>query len=170
MGVTAFSQQSLDSPVVSVDAIAVEDIDILAMRFLELQQKASRAYDDAYMLDLPHEHLKERLIGLVRRLGCRFSDSTVLRGQNYELSLRLAAPAGADSEIICRLRYALIREGIAKGLLQSIFEGKMLYTFTPDADKHLRALSLSKNLKELYKECRRSTQTPILDVRLITGT
>src|SRR5215469_8626641 len=148
---------------------AVQTLDYLADLFLHLQRKASEAYDAAYKVDAPLEQLKDKLIFLAGDLGSTEKDgSRILRGTQYEITLRFGESNFFDPARVCSFRYELIKNRIARGMLSDIFEGKITYTFRPAAERILERLKLSGELLQLYEECR--SRTPILKVSPMSTT
>lgn len=160
-----------------IDALHVEgnywseNLDYLANQFLDSERRAAQAYDNAFTLDLPVEHLRERLIGLALKFGApNGADAKVLRGREHELLVKLASSRVVDHDAIMKFRYTLIRGRHTGALnLPSIFAGCVRYSLTQDAPKILAGMKLSNELRELYGRCERVTTNPILTVKSLPG-
>ena len=143
-------------------------IDYLANLFIELESKASKAFDNAFRLDIPAEDLKQTLISIADTRGYINADgSKNLRGSQYELILTFAPSFHIDHQATARFRYALIWEKNLKGLISEIFEGSMRYELRPEGKDILSSVKLSDRAMQLYKKCRVESRIPILKVRAV---
>ena len=141
----------------------LENLDSITERFMKFEKLASTAYADALVYDLTHERLKDQLISLLSDAGVPSSEYTkTLRTKDYSLCLRMAPSNIVDPDAVGAFRAALIREGIAKGVLTEVFVTKIRHGFTNSADAVLARLQLPDPILKLYKQCR--PRTPILTV------
>jgi hypothetical protein len=159
--------QSITSGAVVLSSPAIESLDYLACLLLELERKAAKAYDEAYRADLPHEALRDKLLGMAADIGTQNDDgSKSLKGSEYEIRLSLGESHFFDPDAVRGFRYALIRHGVAKGMLTDIFKGTVRYSFTESAQRLVKNLALPDHLLAIYEQCR--SRTPILTVSPIS--
>lgn len=170
----ALATQALSSAPLSDDQSTsipsdISDIAAIVARFVEAERDASRAYQVAFLMDVPHEQLKDQLTAFVQEFGIVNADrSQRLRVGEFELIVRPARSSRVDHIAVRRFRYALIRDGRGRhGLAAEIFEADMVYTIRPYAREILAGMKLSGQLRDLFDRCEIVSESPILDVSRI---
>ncbi|MCU1301574.1 MAG: hypothetical protein JWQ87_1858 [Candidatus Sulfotelmatobacter sp.] len=155
----------------SIDQSAFHRSDAALLdHFLEAERAASQKYRDAYLLDVPHERFKNRLIALVQEFGIPDAGGSkrTLRVRDFELTVTLALSNRIDHIAVKDFRYALIKDGrAAHGIAADLFEGLMVYAIRPCAREALSGMRLSGNLRELLDKCEIVSGAPILDLSRI---
>jgi hypothetical protein len=161
---TATLAVPLDSPPTAVD------IDRLAIKFLELEQKVDEAYKIATELDEPHEKFKEQLIDLVDEFGSMHADkSKLLHGLEYEILGTFGVTTSIDAAAVERFAQGL-RIAKQTKLLNQILEQTVRYALNPEASSIIRSSSLPKQLLQLFAACQvTKARSPVLRVRRIVS-
>ncbi|MCU1270991.1 MAG: hypothetical protein JWN74_2285 [Acidobacteriaceae bacterium] len=157
----AFHLAPLSQPAFVRSASALLD------HFLEAEAAASHEYQAAYLLDVPAERLKDRLIALVQEFGIPDAGGSQrkLRVRDFELTVTSVRSSRIDHIAVKDFRYALIKDGrAAHGIAADLFEGLMVYAIRPCAREALSGMRLSGNLRELLDKCEIVSGAPILDV------
>jgi hypothetical protein len=146
------------------------DIDDLVSRFVEAEEAAATAYREAYLLDVEHERLKNRLLELVQECGIPGANPSQRKLQvgEFELRVTLAKSSRVDPIAVRRFRYGLIKDGRGRhGRAAEIFSAEMTYSILPCAREILAGMRLSGELLRLLEQCEIVSEAPILDVSRI---
>ena len=151
----------IDAPVTPGAA----EIDYMALRYLEAEQRASDAYRIALEADRPHERLKEQLILAVDQYGTpNGSHAKALCGMTHQVRVNRCLSRVVNQEAVNVFAYKVRANRTVHGIFRELFRWTIDYQLQDSAEDFLHRFTLPPELRVLYDRCRKTESVPTLEV------